>query len=58
LVIAQDPATAILSSMPQSVINLRIAKTVSHLDSLGSIVSCNVKKMAMEFAGKPVAGTF
>lgn len=58
LVIAQDPATAILSSMPQSVINLRIAKTVSHLDSLGSVVSCNVKKMAMEFAGKPVAGTF
>jgi two-component system chemotaxis response regulator CheB len=50
LVIAQDPATAILPSMPQSVIDLRIAKIISPLDSLGGVVSGNIKKMAKEFA--------
>lgn len=53
LVLAQDPATAILSSMPQSVIDLRLAKIVAPLDSLGGTVSLNIRKAAKEFAGRP-----
>ena len=52
LVIAQEPATAILPSMPQSVIDLRIAKIVSPLDNLGNVISRNVRMLAREYAVK------
>ncbi|MGE5402283.1 MAG: chemotaxis protein CheB [Ignavibacteriales bacterium] len=43
-VIAQDPSTAIAPSMPQSIIDLRIARIVSHLDDLPGVIEQNIEK--------------
>jgi two-component system chemotaxis response regulator CheB len=45
-VMAQHPSTAILPSMPQSVIDLRIAKVVSPLEKLGEAISNHVAQLA------------
>lgn len=45
-VIAQDPSTAILPSMPQSVIDLRIAKVVAPLEQMGSVIIQTIEKIS------------
>jgi two-component system chemotaxis response regulator CheB len=45
IVIAQDPSTAILPSMPQSVIDLRIAKVVTPLEQMGSVILQTIEKI-------------
>lgn len=45
VVIAQDPATAILPSMPQSVIDLRIAKLVTPLPAVAEAIMNSIARM-------------
>lgn len=46
IVLAQDPATAILPSMPQSVIDLRIAQHVVPLDSMADAIMNNISQLS------------
>jgi len=45
LVIAQDPVTAIMPSMPQSIIDLRIAKLITPLNEIADLINKNVEKI-------------
>ena len=46
ITIAQDPSTAILSSMPQSIIDLRIAKLIVPLDDIGETVNKTIERFS------------
>ncbi|MGE5352726.1 MAG: chemotaxis protein CheB [Acidobacteriota bacterium] len=46
IVIAQDPSGAIAPSMPQSVIDLRIAGVVAALDKIPSVIEESIKDLA------------
>ncbi|MGE5457265.1 MAG: chemotaxis protein CheB [Methanococcaceae archaeon] len=46
VVIAQEPSTAIAPSMPQSIIDLRIAGIVSPLAAIPSIIETNIRKLS------------
>lgn len=46
ITIAQDPKTATLSSMPQSIIDLRIAKAIIPLDDIGNTVNKNIERLS------------
>lgn len=46
ITIAQDPKTATLSSMPQSVIDLRIAKFVVPLDEIGDTINKSIERIS------------
>ncbi|MFH0733301.1 MAG: chemotaxis protein CheB [bacterium] len=43
-VIAQDPATALLSSMPKNVVDLRLAKVVARLEEIPGIIDSWIEK--------------
>ncbi|MEI7811946.1 MAG: chemotaxis protein CheB [Ignavibacteria bacterium] len=45
IVIAQDPATAIAPSMPQSVVNFNLAKYVVPLSAVAETIEQNIKKL-------------
>lgn len=45
MVIAQDPATAVIAAMPQTVIDLRIAKEVAGLDTISGLISKYIKEL-------------
>ena len=45
LTIAQDPKTATLSSMPQSIIDLRIAKIIVPLDEIGDTLNKSIERI-------------
>jgi two-component system chemotaxis response regulator CheB len=44
-VIAQDPATAVLPSMPESIINLRIADTVAPLNKIADTINSLIPRV-------------
>jgi two-component system chemotaxis response regulator CheB len=46
ITIAQDPKTATLPSMPQSIIDLRIAKVIAPLDEIGEIVNKSIDRIS------------
>jgi two-component system, chemotaxis family, protein-glutamate methylesterase/glutaminase len=55
-VLAQDPATAILASMPQSVIDLRIATSVVPLDRMGAAISARIAALATDRLSAAASG--
>ena len=57
IVIAQDPATAILPSMPQSVVDLRIATIVKPAEEIGKAITAQVEQLARTFGPKKAALT-
>ena len=50
-VIAQDPRTAVASSMPQTVVNIGAASSVIPLDGLGIALRIQVDALAEELRG-------
>ncbi len=48
ITIAQDPKTATLSSMPQSIIDLRIAKLVIPLDEVAETINMTIERLAAQ----------
>ena len=49
IVIAQDPATAILPSMPQTVVDLRIATIVKPAEEIGKAITARVDELSRNF---------
>lgn len=45
-VIAQEPSTAIAPSMPQTVVDLRIAKQIAPINDIASIIEESIKKLS------------